>query len=599
MSDQGANQNAIEPRVWISSIQLSDDTVVTLPRGGVTAVVGGNNVGKSTLLRQMSEWLTNDKNYEQQRLTQGHYILLKNLQLAKEGTFEDFQEWLERNSVYQRKNPTNPATMTEGYVRAGATPIHINQVAQAWNSIESNHINQIAGFVLNYAGAGSRAGSNFIAGRRQRPGLPPTEMLHHLEDSAELQHRLDSQYFEIFGQNLTLDKLGNQVSLRVGKPSESVKPPGYYDDEIPFMEELEKLEHLGSQGDGMRALMSLLLPVVTATHHIIIVDEPEAFLHPPQVVKLGAILGRLAHQVDVQIIVATHDRNILVGLLDSGAPLSVVRLNRDGKITKTKKLEPEKITEIWSDPVLRYSGVLDGLFHRLVVAAEDDSDCTFYAAALDAAHQKTPLPFPPSEVLFVPTGGKDGMHTVVSALKALDVPVVVTPDIDILDDSVKMQRLVTALHGQWENFREDYQVCIRQFQQQKHQILASDVLNGVIALMENVKNTDPTRKWDEGLKRQVLALTKASENPWEELKKHGIRAFNPSVDTKAISLLDRLDQIGLIAVREGTMEAFAKGYGVDVRKGRGWLAEALKKKVHQDEKVLAHVRRFVGITRVN
>jgi len=40
----------------------------------------------------------------------------------------------------------------------------------------------------------------------------------------------------------------------------------------------------------------------------------------------------------------------------------VVRLTRTGDATRAAHLDAEQVAELWTDPVLRYSNVLDGLF---------------------------------------------------------------------------------------------------------------------------------------------------------------------------------------------------------------------------------------------
>ena len=44
----------------IAGIRVQQGSLMTLPSPGVTAVVGGNNVGKSTLLRQLVGWVRGD-----------------------------------------------------------------------------------------------------------------------------------------------------------------------------------------------------------------------------------------------------------------------------------------------------------------------------------------------------------------------------------------------------------------------------------------------------------------------------------------------------------------------------------------------------------
>ncbi len=200
----------------------------------------------------------------------------------------------------------------------------------------------------------------------------------------------------------------------------------------------------------MRSLLSMLLPLVTASHSIVAIDEPEAFLHPPQAAALGRVLGELTRQRRLQVVLATHDRNLLAGLLGSGADTAVLRLDRTPQDTQLHSLPADRLRELWESPVTRYSNVLDGLFYRLVVLAESDADCRFYAAALDAYDQQAtasgrPLPVAATDVLFVPAGGKAGLPALLQTLQAVSVPVVATADLDVLNDEGLLRRIVEAL----------------------------------------------------------------------------------------------------------------------------------------------------------
>jgi ABC-type cobalamin/Fe3+-siderophores transport system ATPase subunit len=591
-ADETASDPA-RPGIRISTITLADDKVIPIPGGGVTAIVGGNNTGKSTLLTQINQWLINVQRYT---MPLGQYEMLKQLTVEKTGSAQGFAKWIEENSSYQQPTPSNPG-QTEGFVRAGCSPITLAHAAYSWEQLDSGHFGQLAAFLAYYAGAGGRSATNFSMARRQRPGDPPSHVLHYLEDDNQLRLKIDQLYEDIFGERLTLDKLGQSVSLRVGKPPASLDKLGYYSDvdEIAARDDLDKLPPLDSQGDGMKALLGLLLPIATAAYPIIIVDEPEAFLHPPQATKLGRILGDLARETGVQVILATHDRNILIGLLESKAPLSVVRLTRQGNVTKSYRLEPEKINSIWSDPVLRYSHVLDGLFHRLVIMAENERDCTFYAAALDAAHEESPLPVPPSEVLFVPTAGKDGQTPVVAALAELKVPVVACTDIDILDDKTKIKRLVEALGGRWMDFDAEYSACTQDFRQPREPVLVAQVGASVKEFLDKILREDPTRKWDSELKDDFRALTRAGESRWVRLKEYGVHAFPKHLGARPVKLLDQFDSIGLVIVRVGDLESFGAGFDGMPRKGLGWLRAALEAGVHKSPAAFEHARRLVSV----
>lgn len=60
-----------------------------------------------------------------------------------------------------------------------------------------------------------------------------------------------------------------------------------------------------------------------------------------------------------------------------------MRLTRNGEINHAAVLNEQDVKDLWSDPLLRYSNVLDGLFHDAVVLCESDSDFRYYQAVLD------------------------------------------------------------------------------------------------------------------------------------------------------------------------------------------------------------------------
>lgn len=117
--------------------------------------------------------------------------------------------------------------------------------------------------------------------------------------------------------------------------------------------------------------------------------------------------------------------------------MSVVRITRDGNVNRPTLLPTDSLRELWSDPLLRYSGALDALFARGLVICENERDCTFYLAVLDED------PEAPSDhdLEFVTVGGKSSIHRVAAAVHALGVPVSAVCDIDVLNDAGLLERL--------------------------------------------------------------------------------------------------------------------------------------------------------------
>jgi hypothetical protein len=332
--------------------------------------------------------------------------------------------------------------------------------------------------------------------------------------------------------------------------------------------------------------MGQLLPIVTAAYKVVIIDEPEAFLHPPQAHALGAELGRLAVKADLQILVATHDRSFLTGLLDSGVDVSVVRLTRGDGPTKASRLDSTQLKSLWTDPVLKYTNVLDGLFHRLVVVAEAEGDCAYLSAAIDCDGREEG-PLPRNEILFIPTGGKDGMAKVSAALSAVDVPVVAAPDLDMLSDQRKLQLLVNSVGGVWtDEMARLWKLATVDLNAPREPAKVGHVLDAIVSALEGKREA----QFSTGDRELVLAQLRTQGSPWASVKDHGMSAFKGSARKAASALLTLLDEAGVVLVEEGELERLAPEVGV--RKGPGWLQAALSDGEQCNKVTQAHVDRI-------
>lgn len=204
---------------------------------------------------------------------------------------------------------------------------------------------------------------------------------------------------------------------------------------------------LQSQGDGMRSFASILLDTFTSKHSIALIDEPEAFLHPPQARILGKMLAK-SNPAGRQLFVSTHSEDFLQGLLDSSNEnVTVVRINRVGAINKMNILANNEIEKLWGSPLLRYSNILSGLFHEKVVVCESDYDCLFYQAVIDSIYEDRGEIAP--DILFTHCGGKARVKDVVSALRAVNVPVVSICDFDLLNSKRELKALIASFGGEW------------------------------------------------------------------------------------------------------------------------------------------------------
>ncbi len=234
-------------------------------------------------------------------------------------------------------------------------------------------------------------------------------------------------------------------------------------------------------------------------------------------------------------------------------------------------LPPEKLRELWGDPLLRYSSVLQGLFSESVVICEADADCRFYEAMSEAGAGPEGAPGPSAH--FTATGGKDRMPTAVRALRALGVPTRAVVDLDVLQDGAYLEKLVGAAGGEWSELRGNWQAVQKAAEQAPlvSRVPVEELQKALSANKERYVSADTMRRV-----RDLLP----GDSPWAAVKKAGLRAF-PAGQTQANvrSLIDGLRRLGIFVVEVGELEGFVPTVG---NHGPRWLAEVMTRDLGSD-----------------
>ena len=72
-----------------------------------------------------------------------------------------------------------------------------------------------------------------------------------------------------------------------------------------------------------------------------------------------------------QLFIATHSVDVINGLLNVAPDnLRVLRIRRDGDVNHVKELDKERAKQINTDPLMKYSSVMSGVFHERVIICE-------------------------------------------------------------------------------------------------------------------------------------------------------------------------------------------------------------------------------------
>ena len=494
----------MKPSIFLKEIEFSDGTKVSLNNKDITIIVGPNNSGKSATLKELNR-LTNKNTYKG--------VVVNDYPLEKVGSHEDLKTYLSENSIVDTKSSAIP------YYKGFNYNIYEGLIIGQWSN--TNTLESLHPVFVNILSTEERL---TISNPPSQIALTKDAFKHPIhflqkDDSIELKF---SKYFkEAFDEDLIVHRnAGKEVPLHVGK--RPTPKSGQDRTSIDYIRDLEKLPLLQDQGDGMRSFVGVLLSAFIAEYNILFIDEPEAFLHPPQARLLGKMLAKDLPD-NKQLFLATHSSDFLKGLLDADVEnLRIIRLERSGSLNNASILNNAEIKEVWSDSLLRHSNILDGLFHSQVIICESDSDCRFYSAVLQSLFEKESKIAP--DVLFIHCGGKHRVGIVQKALSKLSVKMKVVVDFDILNDSNPLKDIYEKSGGEWSSIKDDWQKVKRSIDEKRPELESEEVKREIEAILAEIDD----RIFPKSESKKIQNVLKKS-SAWSHAKQVG-KSFVPSGD---------------------------------------------------------------------
>ena len=506
----------------------------------------------------------------------GKSEVLQAIEIQKQGTSDNFYAWVEGWAKRQPESFTNPTFSAVGHA------VQRSQILAAWDRTDHS-LGPVARWMSHFLSADERLSICNPPSHVSLTQTGPSHPIHYMQRDPDLELNLSSKFKRAFGEDLVVHRnAGSNVPLHVGQR------PTVCDGEdrvsLSYIERLEQLPQLQTQGDGMRSFAGVLLATSIGRETIMLIDEPEAFLHPPQAKLLGTFLIESRGE-NRQLFIATHSSDILRGVLDANSPdVKVIRIRRSDASNSVRLLDNARVAEFWNDPLLRYSNILDGLFHEGVIVCESDGDCRFYSAMLDAII--APMESKRPDLLFTHCGGKARLAMVVRALREVDVPVRVVADFDVLSEEEPLKSISESLGIEWKEIVGDWQTVKKAVDSKKPDLKADDFRKELSQILSTI--TTPTLP--PQVKTEIKSLLKRS-SAWAHAKNVG-KAFVPSGDaSKACDrLLAHLRANGLFVVEVGELEGYVRTEGAH---GPKWVNSVLMRKLGTDPE-LETARRFVG-----
>jgi energy-coupling factor transporter ATP-binding protein EcfA2 len=517
----------IKPTATLAEITFSGGDKVELSESEKVILVGPNNSGKSQSLREIVQICQSGK--------ANQCLVVKDLKLNKNGDSKELFAYLKKN-----------ADLVNNQFQMSDYLIHESHV-QYWDHnpylINGLHVGSIKNIAAN-----ERLN---ICNQQDSisPGQHKPKPQHILYDDEELMARVSSLFRKAFSKDLMFDfRGGSKLPIHVGQipKTESIV------DRVGnnYVSKVRENPLLDKQGDGIKSYAGILFETVVSERDITLLDEPEAFLHPPQMRRLGETLSS---EVKGQLIIATHSSDILRGFLEgTKGKVRILRIQREGDVNTVYEAAPETIRELWEKPELRYSNALEGIFHEQTIICEDDSDCRLINSAADYIAINSATPF--KDTSYVPTGGKHGIPKVASVLRKIGVPIKAVFDIDFLSERDLVKNSVAAFGGNWADVEVLWERVDSAVRGGIKPISVEDIKSEIIQTLQNAEK--------EKLPKGDIAALMKQGTAWNKVKKFGEIAIpNGQAKTDYKALKSALENLGIFVIPVGEIENFCPEIG--------------------------------------
>jgi len=336
-----------------------------------------------------------------------------------------------------------------------------------------------------------------------------------------------------------------RIRLSPSEPRSDEEERGIHGAVIEFHAAAQSIEETS---DGVKAFTGMITEIIAGDAAILLIDEPEAFLHPALAFKLGNEIARLAATSQKNLFASTHSAEFVMGCIQSGAPVNIIRLTYRSGVATARVLRNDEILQLMRNPLLRSTGVLRGMFYESVVVTESDTDRAFYQEVNERLLRNASAGIP--NCLFLNAQNKQTVQTIIKPLRDLGIPAAAIVDIDVLKEGGAV----------WSGFLEAG--FVPEIDRHAMATARAEVKSKFDATGKNMKR--------EG----------------------GLGILDRDDKEAATNLLDRLAQYGLFVVPHGELESWLPQLGVS-GKGPYWLIEIFQK-MGEDPDIPGYVKPTSG-----
>lgn len=510
----------------ISSIVLkfTENADLNLPTSGITVFVGPNNSGKSLVLKEL------EMAYQTHPFPTGLKIL-KDYEVAWPSIDELNETFLSLEKFAEPNMPVDHVAIGRitpggGLERSIMNKIGIIEVARYQKDKNWWATQFLRWGVLRLDGR-----SRFNLTNDQSTGdllAAPQNVLAHLFQDETARAKVRSWVFDAFQKYFVVDPTsGGTLRIRL---SDSMPLADEQSLNLQARDYHREATYIKDASDGVQAFTGIATAVLSGEYHTILIDEPEAFLHPPLAKKLGKQLATSATERNGALMASTHSADFLMGCVQASKAVRVVRLEYFEGKSRGRMVDPTQLETLFKRPLLRSTNVISGLFYDGVVVTESDNDRAFYA---EIFHRLTRNLAEAPSVLFINAQNKQTIRDVVGPLRQFGVPAVAIPDIDIIKDG-------GSVWTGWLN----------------------------VAHIPNARHG--------GLATDRASIKALFEGAGHDMKLGGVRLLDGPDKDAADALFDALKEYGIFVVRTGELERWLPAVGAQGKK-TDWVVDMLER----------------------
>lgn len=346
-------------------------------------------------------------------------------------------------------------------------------------------INTYGNIFFNYLGTEEKL---LMCKRQKQYGLQDhnTNFLSEVQFNSNLLNELSKHTKTMFNKDIYLDRFswGESILFRVGDNFDFIRNASRNDSEVEIR--LKDYNALDNEGDGIKSFVTNYIALNMNDKNILLLDEPESFLHPPLAKQLGEIIAKSSNE-NKQIFLTTHSADLLKGILNINKDVNIIRIIRDGQCNQFNLLQKEAIEQIISNPMLSSSNVLNGLFCEKVYICEAESDEEFF----QSLHDKINLY---DNAFFTHGKNKQTLKDISKTYDTLKIPNYRIYDFDILKDEDFNRALNTFINNQDKNKYIEIRKRINEILEKDsyanggiNNIKEDELRNTVIDMLNNLK----------------------------------------------------------------------------------------------------------------